>query len=239
MQKVLQFSQKVECESKGKIKMGAWEGFSEYDQEWKQQVLGFDFWEEEKKQEAEKLASLPHFPEPKNDNEYLLECQWQYKHGDQTALDRMYKRARTLGMKFINAIGQTNRHVKSLSYEAKKIKAEDAATYMIEQYIKRPKFEINKNFPGYLFLRIAHELYYRRKVDKVVDFVDLQKFLKEGYDDKDDELISQREDECLLGTRDIIQYEYQEEAESEEDQEQREAKAFFMWKQKQKNGGSK
>ena len=224
--------------------MGAWEDFSEYDQEWKQQVLGFDFWEEEKKQEAEKLQDqkekLPHFPEPKNDNEYLLECQWQYRHGDDTALVKMYKRARTLGLKFINAIGQSNSHVAALTYEAKKIKAEDAATYMIEQYIKRPNFEINKNFPGYLFLRIAHELYYRRKVDKVVDFVDLQKFLKEGYDDKDDELISQREDDCLLGTQDIIQYEYQEEEESEEDQEQREAKAFYMWKQKQKiNGGSK
>lgn len=223
--------------------MGAWEDFSKYDQKWQQQVLGFDFWEEEKKQEAEKLqdrnAKLPHFPEPKNDNEYLLECQWQYRHGDQEALSRMYKRARTLGLKFINSIGQSNSHVAALTYEAKKIKAEDAATYMIEQYIKRPNFEINKNFPGYLFLRIAHELYYRRKVDKVVDFVDLQKFLKEGYEDKDDELISQREDECLLGTRDIIQYEYQEEAGSEEDQEQREAKAFYMWKQKQKTGGNK
>ena len=238
MQKMLQFSQKAERKSKGQVKM-AWEDFSKYEQEWKQQVLDFDFWEEEKQEEAkrhqEQTDRLPHFLEPKNDNEYLLECQWQYRHGDQTALDRMYKKARTLGMKFINAIGQTNRHVSSLNYGAKKIKAEDAATYMIEQYIKRPDFVITKNFPGYLFLRIAHELYYRRKVDKVVDFVDLQKFLKEGYDDKDDELISQREDDCLLGTRDIIQYEYQEEAESEEDQEQREAKAFYMWKQK--NGG--
>lgn len=209
----------------------------------KQQVLPFDFWETEKqeaeKRQQEQTNSLPHFPDPKNDNEYLLECQWQYRHGDQAALDRMYKKSKTLGMKFINAIGQKNRHVSSLSYVAKKIKAEDAATYMIEQYIKRQDFSIKKNFPGYLFLRIAHELYYRRKVDKVVDFVDLQKFLKEGYDDKDDELISQREDECLLGTRDIIQYEYQEEAESEEDQEQREAKAYYMWKQKQKAGGSK
>ena len=209
----------------------------------KQQVLPFDFWEEEKREAAkrrqEQTNNLPHFPEPKNDNEYLLECQWQYKHGDMTALGRMYKRAVTLSLKFINAIGQTNRHVKTLSWGEKKIKAEDAATYMIEQYIKRPDFVITKNFPGYLFLRIAHELYYRRKVDKVVDFVDLQKFLKEGYDDKDDELISQREDECLLGTRDVIQYEYQEESESEEDREQREAKAFYMWKQKQKAGGSK
>ena len=203
----------------------------------------FDFWEQEKHEAAklrqEQTNRLPHFPAPRNDNEYLLECQWQYKHGDTTALARMYKRAGTLSLKFINAIGQTNRHVRSLSWGEKKIKAEDAATYMIEQYIKRPNFAINKNFPGYLFLRVAHELYYMRKVDKVVDFVDLQKFLKEGYDDKDDELISQREDECLLGTRDIVQYEYKEEAESEEDQEQKEAKAFYMWKQKQKTGGNK
>ena len=202
-----------------------WEDFSKYEQNWQQQVLAFDFWEEEKQKEAqrhqEQSDSLPHFPEPKNDNEYLLECQWEYRHGDQDALVRMYRKSKTLGMKFINAIGQTNRHVKALSYGTKKIKAEDAATYMLEQYIKRPDFAITKNFPGYLFLRIAHELYYMRKVDHLVDFVDLQKFLKEGYDDKDDELISQREDDCLLGTRDIVQYEYQEEAESEEDQEQR------------------
>lgn len=220
-----------------------WEDFSKYNQKWEQQTLAFDFFEEEKKEEAERRQnatnSLPHFQEPKNDNEYLLECQWQYKHGDKEALVRMYKRSKTLSLKFINAIGQKNRHVRAMSWETKKIKAEDAATYMIEQYIKRPNFAINKNFPGYLFLRIAHELYYMRKVDKVVDFVDLQKFLKEGYDDKDDKLISQREDECLLGTRDVIQYEYQEKAESEEDQEQREAKAFYMWKQKQKAGGNK
>lgn len=219
--------------------MGAWEDVSKYNQKWEQQVLGFDFWEEEKKQEAEKLqdqnSKLPHFLEAKNDNEYLLECQWQYRHGDQDALVRMYKRARTLSLKFINAIGQQNRHVRALTYEAKEIKAEDAATYMIEQFIKRPDFVITKNFPGYLFLRVAHELYYMRKVDKVVDFVDLQKFLKEGTDDKEDEVFVQREDDCMLGTRDVIQYEYQEERGTEEDQEQREAKAFYMWKQKQKN----
>lgn len=209
----------------------------------KQQVLPFDFWEEEKKAAAERSQqqrkNLPHFPDPKNDNEYLLECQWQYRHGDCTALVRMYKRARTISMKFINALGQANRHIGTMPYGTRKIKAEDAATYMVEQFIKRPDFAIKKNFPGYLFLRVEHELYYRRKVDKVVDFVDLQKFIKEGNDDEESGMFVQREDNCLLGTQDIIQYEYQEEAESEEDQEQREAKAFYMWKQKQKTGGSK
>jgi hypothetical protein len=203
----------------------------------KQQVLPFDFWETEKQEEEKRhqkqINNLPHFPEPKNDNEYLLECQWQYKHGDKTALVKMYKKAKTISHKFINVIGQKNRHVYSLSYGEKKIKAEDAVTYMIEQYIKRPDFAIIQNFPGYLFLRVVHELYYLRSVDKIVDFVDLQKFLKEGTEDKTEELIIQSEDDYLLGTREVIKYEYQEEKESEEDQEQREAKAFYMWKKKQ------
>ena len=217
-----------------------WEDFSKYNQKWEQQVLGFDFWEEEKKAAEEKLqdqnASLPHFSQPVNDNEYLLECQYEYKHGDKDALVRMYKRSRTISLKFINAIGQKNKHVRALSWDTKKIKAEDAATYLIEQYMKRADFAIVKNFPGYLFLRVVHELFYMRKVDKVVDFVDLQKFFKEGLDDNTDELISQTESECLLQERDIIHYTMQEEKESEEDQEQRELKAFYMWK---KNKGKR
>ena len=202
----------------------------------KQQVLPFDFWEEEKKQEAEKLqdqnAKLPHFLEPKNDNEYLLECQWQFKHGDRQALVKMYKRSRTICLKFINAIGQKNKHVKALSWEAKKIKAEDAATYVIEQYIKRPDFAIVKNYPGYLFLRVAHEIYYMRKVDHIVDFVDLEKFFKEG---DDEELNSENVNQLI--EREIVHYSYQEAPEDEEDQEQREAKTFYMWKKKQ--GGNR
>ena len=205
----------------------------------KQQVLPFDFWEEEKKEAAkrqqEQKEGLPHFLEPRNDNEYLLECQWQYKHGDKSALDRMYKRSTVICLRFINAIGQKNQHVRRYTYEEKKLKAEDAATYIIEQYIKRPEFVITKNYPGYLFLRITHEIYYQREVDKIVDFVDLQKFLREGYNDKEDDMAPGTDTEYLLGEREVIHYEYAQEAESEEDQEQREAKAFYMWKQK--NGG--
>ena len=201
-----------------------------------QQLLPFDFWEEEKKEAAEKrqeaIDNLPHFEAPANDNEFLLECQWQFKHGDRRALVRMYKRSRTICLKFINAIGNKNRHVKALTLEAKKIKAEDAATYVIEQYIKRPDFAITKNYPGYLFLRIAHELYYMRKVDIIVNFVDIKKFFKEG----DDEELNDKNINQLI-EREIIQYSYQETPEDEEDQEQREAKQFYLWKQK--NGGIK
>ena len=202
----------------------------------KQQVLPFDFWEAEKQQAAERtqeaINNLPHFEAPANDNEYLLECQWQFKHGDKKALVRMYKRSRTICLKFINAIGHKNRHVKALTWEAKKIKAEDAATYVIEQYIKRPDFAITKNYPGYLFLRIAHELYYMRKVDTIVNFVDIERFFKEG----DDEELNENDINQLI-EREVVQYSYQDKPEDEETQELREAKQFYLWKHK--NGGTK
>lgn len=195
----------------------------------KQQVLPFDFWEEEKREaverQQEQADNLPHFETPKNDNEYLLELQWQYKHGDKDALVKMYNHSRQVCLKFINAIGQKNRHVAELTWESKKIKAEDSATYLIERYIKLPDFAITKNFPGYLFLRVVHELYYMRKVDKIVNYVDIQKFFKEGTEGE------------ITETRELVQFLIKEVPESEEDQEQRELKQFYLWKQK--NGGKR
>lgn len=204
--------------------------------ELEQLTLPFDFWEEERiaeeKRRKEALESLPHFETPKNDNEYLLECQWKYRHGDTSQLVKMYDRSRLVCLKFINAISQKNRHIKALTLEQKRIKAEDAATYMIEQYIEREEFAVVKNFPGYLYLRVLHELYYMREVDKIVDFVDIQALRKEGCEDKYWDILE--EGECLLGTRDIIQYAYAGESESEEGQEQRELKQFLKWKKKNK-----
>lgn len=91
VQKVLRISQEAELTGK---KMTTTE--REKYKQLKQQVLPFDFWEEEKKEAAklrqEQTNKLPHFPNPRNDNEYLLECQWEYKHGDKAALVRMYRK---------------------------------------------------------------------------------------------------------------------------------------------------
>ncbi len=153
-----------------------------------EQWLPFDFVEEEKQKEAEDkarredISTLPHFEHPQTDNERLLEFQYKYRHGRQEALSEMYELCETIGMKFINAIGRKNRHVKSLSYEQRQIKAADAASYITEQFITRPDFRL-KNGPGYLFLRIEKELFYQRKVDKIVDFVNFDTFFKEGSAD--------------------------------------------------------
>lgn len=202
-------------------------------QKLKQQVLPFDFWEEERKEEEDRrnqiVENLPHFQNPTNDNEYLLECQWKYKHGDRNQLIQIYNKSRLISMKFINTISKKNKHVRALSLEQKKIKAEDAATSVIEQYMKKPDFVITKNFPGYLFLRVIHELFYQRNVDRIVDYVDIDRFFREGDDDG-----LNSKGELFQMEREIIHYEYKEE-ETEEEKELKEMKQFYLWKkQKQK-----
>ena len=198
---------------------------------YKQLVLPFDFWEEEKEEEEKRIQNvadgLPHYENPANDNEYLLEAQWQFKHGDQSQLVKIYDRSRQLCLKFINMNSNKNKHIRGLNLNQKKDKAEDAATYIIEQYMKRPDFAINKNFPGYLYLRVLHELFYRRHVDRIVDFVDLARFFREGEEDE----MTDNGETHQIG-QDLIKYDYTEPPESEEDKEQRELRQFYLWKRK-------
>lgn len=156
-----------------------------------QQWLPFDFVEEEKQKTQEEAQrrqeNLPCYEAPRTDNERLLQYQYEYKHGQQEALSKIYELSMEICLKFIRKIGQNNRHVRVLSTEQKKVKAADAASYLVEQYITRPDFQITKNAPGYLFLRVEKELFYMRKVDGIVDFVDLDAFFKEGSEDEDEE----------------------------------------------------
>ena len=173
----------------------------------KQQSLPFDFLIEEENQrqeeerkkklakEAARVARLEaitklHYPKPdgedtRSDNQYLMEQQYQYviKH-DPKALNRMYLRSISVGLRFIGAIGKTNKHIRRMQREDRKIKAMDAASYIPEQFITRPEFFIDKNFPGYLFLRILHECFYQTEAEKIVDYVDLSLFFKEGTNDE-------------------------------------------------------
>ena len=146
---------------------------------WEQLVLPFEFWEEEKKP----VQDVPYYEHPKNDNERLLNYQYEYRHGDEEALDKMYTLSKTIAGKFINQFVNKNKKVKYLSAFDKESKAQNAASYLIEQFIKRPKFAIRKSVTAYLWLRVEKELFYHRKVDGIVDFTTLDNFIKEGSED--------------------------------------------------------
>lgn len=136
--------------------------------------------------EPGELPELPYYSTPRSDNQRLLNFQKEYRNGDDSALARMYELSKTICWKYINKIGQKNRKVRHLSRSDKEGKAENAATYIIEQLMTRPYFAITSSFTGYLWLRVMHELFYYREVDKIVDFVDLARFFKEGTEDEEE-----------------------------------------------------
>ena len=136
--------------------------------ETEQLLLPFDF--EEPKID---VASIPHYDAPQDDNEQLLEYQYQYKvEGKENALSKMYELGYSVCLRYINTEGQQNWKVKLLSRDDKDEKAHNAITYIIARYKRVPAFFIAKSFTAYLFLRVRHELYYTRKVDKLITYVD-------------------------------------------------------------------
>lgn len=109
---------------------------------------------------------------PPGDNGILLRLQDEYLGGDSSALSGMYALACKVCRKYINAKSEGNSHIAALTREEREEKAHNAVSYIVEQFLTRPDFRIEKSFTGYLYLRVLHELYYRRKVDGAVDFVD-------------------------------------------------------------------
>ena len=128
-----------------------------------------------------KKVELRWYSDPRSDNQKLMSLQYEYRNeGNQDALKSMYEILKTIAAKYINTIAKKNKRVENLSQFDKESKAANAATYMVEQMMLRPDFVVTKSFTGYLFLRVEFELFYHRKVDKIVDYVDLDLFFKEG-----------------------------------------------------------
>lgn len=128
-----------------------------------------------------KRVELRWYSDPRTDNQRLMSLQYEYRNeGNQEALVGMYEILKTIAAKYINTIAEKNKRVKNMSVFDKESKAANAATYMVEQMILRPDFVITTSFTGYLYLRVEFELYYHRKVDGIVDFVDIAQFFKEG-----------------------------------------------------------
>lgn len=156
-----------------------------------QPCLPFDFYQEEK---DAFLEALPHYDNPENDNEILLNFQHDFlKNGDTAALEKFYKLLKKIAYKLINAETNRNKHIRGLPTEERKIKSHNAAMYMIEQLLSRQYFYFGQIDPktgkrqkptGYLFLRVQHELYYETAAEKIQDFVDLGLFFKEGTEDE-------------------------------------------------------
>ena len=107
-----------------------------------------------------------------SDDQQLFILQSRLKHGDAQAMAEMYENLVTIAYKTINDQSNINAKIKALSADERKQKAHDAATYIIEQYLKRPDFVIKNSMTGYLFKRVQFELYGKntRHCDKMLIF---------------------------------------------------------------------
>ena len=109
-----------------------------------------------------------------SDDQELFNLQRRLKNGDAQAMAEMYEKLVTVAYKIINNRSNSNAKIKALSADERKQKAHDAATYIIEQYLKRPAFVITNSITGYLYRRINWELYgeHQNKRDQMVVYTD-------------------------------------------------------------------
>ena len=118
---------------------------------------------------------MPSFERPVSDDQQLFNFQFEFKKGNAQALAGMYKKLYEVAYKIINNRSRTNGRIAVLSDTERQQKAHDAATYIIEQYIKRPAFVITDSFTGYLYTRVNWELYgkdHQNKRDQMVVYTD-------------------------------------------------------------------
>lgn len=112
-----------------------------------------------------------------SDNDELFSMQAKVLNGDKSALSAMYVKLYEIAYKTINANSHKNEVIAGMTAAERQQKAHDAATYIIEQYLKRPEFRITKSMTGYLYRRVNYELYgrFNRNCDKLLIFTDFSR----------------------------------------------------------------
>ena len=122
--------------------------------------------------QAELKFDLPYYDTPTNDNQRLLNLQLKYKVNGGKYLGEMYKLLFEIAYKNINKLSKQSQKIKNMDAAERMEKAHNAATYIVEQYLKRPDFVIKNSMTGYLFKRVQFELYGKntRHCDKMLIF---------------------------------------------------------------------
>ena len=122
--------------------------------------------------QTELKFDLPYYDTPTNDNQRLLNLQFKYKVNGGKYLGEMYKLLYEIAYKNINKLSKQSQKIKNMDAAERMEKAHNAASYIVEQYLKRPDFVIKNSMTGYLFKRVQFELYGKntRHCDKMLIF---------------------------------------------------------------------
>lgn len=124
----------------------------------------------EYKQCREPVQSLPYFDNPVTDNERMLNAQYAYAQGDDSALGEVYRIAMQVARKLITLHRKRNKYIAQLDSVRIEEKAHDAVMDVIRRILKGGYFD--KSITGYLYLCVKEKLFHTRKIDKIIYFVD-------------------------------------------------------------------
>lgn len=111
-----------------------------------------------------------YFPNARrSDNEKIWKYQRLYKGGDKRAIKDLFNSMRECAKRFI--FYEREKKGFYISREDVNEKAIEAAEYIIEQYIKRPDFELQ--IPSaYIRLRVLAALYRHKKIEEYISYTD-------------------------------------------------------------------
>lgn len=135
---------------------------------------------EKKRKQKEKVfesyKKLKHFEEPKNDNERLLNYQYEFLVlGNKKAWDNLF----ILATKVAQRIVVKQVRAKHLAVDAIDIpeKVSIAVEYVMRRYKNNSGWVVRDNYISAIKSGVIHALYYRKKIDDVTDY---------GLDDRKD-----------------------------------------------------
>lgn len=122
------------------------------------------------RQTVEGAVKLPHFEAPQNDNERLLNYQYDFLvNGSQEAWRNLWELASaTAGRMLAHSCKQRNIHFSKEQWEDKRA---EAVMYLLRRYRTRPGYRIEADFPLHIWYAVKHVLDYKRKCDGLVDYV--------------------------------------------------------------------
>lgn len=132
-----------------------------------QYFLDFDFFEQEKQEEQKEIDSLPFFEKPENDNQRLMNLQYEYYHGRTEKLEEMFLLLLEIARKIMSKEAKEKKLIFSMDH--KEELAEDSVSLVIEQILKN-KLKIKASWIAYLYLQVKKTMYSRTKAERLEDY---------------------------------------------------------------------
>lgn len=132
-----------------------------------QYFLDFDFFEQEKQEEKKEIDDLSFFEKPENDNQRLMNLQYEYYHGRTEKLDEMFLLLLEIARKIISKEAKEKKLI--FSTDHKEELAVDSVSLVIEQILKN-NLKIKASWIAYLYLQVKKTMYSRTKAERLEDY---------------------------------------------------------------------